>query len=470
MKHTKILSYLLLAALTLGLAASCVKDREPAFDKKPTVRMQEALKACQEILVAAPNGWAMYQFMNEENTTAIHGGYMVALQFTTTQVTAWGEMCSDPTTSYTSLYKMTTDDGPVLTFDDNNYVLHYYSTPSGTGKNGYGQTGHYQALGGDFEFLILEAKAECVKLKGKRGGQIYYLFPLDKAPATFMQNVVNMRDGFYISSFIAPEKNLSVTLDMENRHILFNHYVPATTDAAAVETKILELPFLYTETGIFTSKTLKKALSGKTVDAALQPVVDNLAGMDIQDFAWNATAQTLAFYDVTMNGNLPDGWMPFDAYAGNYTLTYDNTKSIDVTLEVLESRRSFRMTGMNANYAPVVTYDLASGSLYLYGQTLGEVDGNTVWLCPWWYTSASNSLWRSTKYGMRTQLDEASYAADPAHFVLNWAAGPSVAGKPINSFILYYEKDGASNGRVTNTAWLVNNDYRMYNLLTLTKK
>ena len=235
MKHNRILSFLLMAALTVAAAASCVKDREPAFDKKPTVRMQEALKACQDILVAAPNGWAMYQFMNEENTTAIHGGYMVALKFTTDKVTAWGEMCSDPATSYTSLYKMTTDDGPVLSFDDNNYVLHYYCTPSGTSLNGYGQTGHYQALGGDFEFLILEAKAECVKLKGKRGGRTYYLFPLDKAPATFMQNVVNMRDGFYISSFIAPEKNLSVTLDMENRHIVFNHYTPATATEEAID-------------------------------------------------------------------------------------------------------------------------------------------------------------------------------------------------------------------------------------------
>lgn len=469
MKHTRILSYLLLAVLTLGLAASCVKDREPAFDKKPTVRIQEALKACQDILVAAPNGWAMYQFMNEENTTAIHGGYMVALKFTTDKVTAWGEMCSDPATSYTSLYKMTTDDGPVLSFDDNNYVLHYYCTPSGTGKNGYGQTGHYQALGGDFEFLILDAQPECVKLKGKRGGQTYYLYPLDKTPAAFIQNVVNMRDGFYISSFLAPEKNLSVMLDMENRHIVFNHYVPATTEAAAVETKVLELPFLYTETGLFTNKTLKKALSGKTVEADLQPIVDYLAGMDIQDFVWNATAQTLAFYDVTMNGNLPEGWLAYDAYAGNYTLRYQDSKTVEVALEVLENRKSFKLTGLNANFAPVVNYDLASGSLYLYGQTLGEVDGYTVWLCPWWYTTASNSLWRSTKYGMRTSLDQASYAADPAHFVLNWVAGPSVAGKPINSFILYYEKDGASAGKVTNTGWMVNGDYRMQYLNTLTK-
>ena len=466
MKNHKILSYLLLAALTLGLAASCVKDREPAFDKKPTVRMQEALKECQDVLVAAPNGWAMYQFMNEENTTAIHGGYVAALRFTTTQVTAWGEMCSNPATSYTSLYKMTTDDGPVLSFDDNNYVLHYYCTPSGTSLNGYGQTGHYQALGGDFEFLILEAKAECVKLKGKRGGMTYYLFPLDKDPAVFMQNVVDMRDGFYISSFLAPEKILSVTLDMENRHIIFNHYEPATAEAAAVETPVVELPFLYTETGIFTNRTLKKALAKKT--ESTDPTVQYLAGLDIQDFTWNAAAQSLTLSDVTMTGNLPAGWLAYDEYPGTYTLTYNDTKSINVTLEVLENRRSFRLTGLNANFAPVVNYDLASGTLFLMGQTIGTDGEYTVWLCPW--STLSGSSWRSSKYGMKTSLDQASYDADPAHFVLNWEAGPSVAGKPISSFVLYYEKDGASAGKVTNTAWFINGDYRMQALQTLTKK
>ena len=468
MKNPKILSCLLLAALTLGLAASCVKDREPVFDKKPTVRMQEALKECQDILVAAPNGWAMYQFMNEENTTAIHGGYVAALRFAADKVTAWGEMCVNPATSYTSLYRMTTDDGPVLSFDDNNYVLHYYCTPSGTSLNGYGQTGHYQALGGDFEVLILEARAECVKLKGKRGGMTYYLFPLDKDPAAYMQNVVDMRDGFYISSFVAPEKNLSVRIDTDNRHIVFNRYTPATPEAAAVETPVLELPFLYTETGIFTNRTLKKALAGKTVDAALQPVVDYLAGMDVQEFTWNAAAQSLAFFDVTMTGNLPAGWLSYADYAGSYTLRYNSSKSIDVELVTLVNRKSFELRGLNANYSPVVTYDLASGTLSLMGQTIGTDGDYTVWLCPW--STAAGSSWRSTKYGMKTSLDQASYDADPAHFVLNWVAGPSVAGKPISSFTLYYEKDGASAGKVTNTAWFINGDYRMQALETLTKK
>ena len=88
MKHNRIFSCLLLAALTVAVAVSCVKDREPAFDTKPTARMQAALKECQDILVAAPNGWAMYQFMNEENTTAIHGGYVAALRFTVDRLRA----------------------------------------------------------------------------------------------------------------------------------------------------------------------------------------------------------------------------------------------------------------------------------------------------------------------------------------------------------------------------------------------
>ena len=469
MKNHKILSYLLLAALTVSFAASCVKDREPAFDKKPTVRMQEALKECQDILVAAPNGWAMYQFMNEENTTAIHGGYVSAVKFTTDKVTAWGEMCSDPTTSYTSLYKMTTDDGPVLSFDDNNYVLHYYSTPSGTSKNGYGQMNHYQALGGDFEFLILEAKAECVKLKGKRGGMTYYLYPLDKDPATYIQNVVAMRDGFYISSFSAPEKNLSVTLDMDNRHIIFNRYEPATSEAPAVETPVTELPFLFTETGIYTSRTLKSALAKKASAEGADPVVTYLAGLDIQEFAWDDNTSSLAVSDVAMAGNLPAGWLPYSAYVGSYTLSYNSGKSIDVTLAVRENRKSYTLTGLNANIVLEVTYDLTNGNLVLMGQTIGTDGSYTVWFCPW--STVAGSSWRSNKYGMKTSLDQASYDADPAHFVLNWVAGPSVAGKPISSFALYYQNpDGSSGGRLTNSAWFINGEDRMREFEKLTKK
>ena len=471
MKIYKTGLFLLTALLTAAVATSCVKDREPAFDKKPTVRMQEALKEAQDVLMAAPNGWRMYQFMNEKNSTAIHGGYVVALKFTADKVTAWGEMCADPATSYTSLYKMTTDDGPVLSFDDNNYVLHYYSTPSGSGTNIYGQSGHYQALGGDFEFLILEAKAECVKLKGKRGGITYYLYPLEEDPATFMAKVTDMRDNFYITNFVNEENNLGVTVDMSNRHILFNYRLPATETEPAVETNLADIPFLFTETGLYVYRSLQKALAGVTPDESTRPLIELLSAIESKDFAWNAEAQTLTVGELDITGSLPEGWLPFSDYAGEYTFTYNTSTKLNVRLEVLQDRQSFRMVGLNSNYDLVLTYDLATGSLYLMGQTLGTDGDYLVWFCPWWYVSStSNSLWRTTSYGMRTSLDTEAYATDPAHPVLNWVAGPSSAGKPINSFILYYEKDGASAGKVTNPDWLINSDYRLFYLNNLTKK
>ena len=68
--------------------------------------------------------------------------------------------------AYTSLYKMTTDNGPVLSFDTNNYAFHYFATPSGSSRNLYGESGLYQAYKGDFEFMILSATADEVVLKG----------------------------------------------------------------------------------------------------------------------------------------------------------------------------------------------------------------------------------------------------------------------------------------------------------------
>ena len=73
---------------------------------------------------------------------------------------------------------------------------------------------------------------------------------------------------------------------------------------------------------------------------------------------------------------------------------------------------------------------------------------------------------------MNTSLDTASYAADPAHFILNWVSGPSAAGKPIDSFILYKRfASGSGNTGIPDTSWhFPNTNYRMQYLSTMKKK
>ncbi|MBO4570908.1 MAG: DUF4302 domain-containing protein [Bacteroidales bacterium] len=470
MKNRKSLTILMLAVLVSAAAVSCVSDADPVFDKNATVRMQEALKNAQDVLVGAQYGWRMDDFMDEENTTAIKGGYTIAVKFDRERVTAWGEMVDNPATSYTSYYKMTTDDGPVLSFDDNNYVLHYYSTPSGTSYNGYGQTGCYKALGGDFEFLILEAKPEMVKLKGKRGGEIICLFPLDKEPAAFMANVKETGEEMVISRFENASQSISFDVDLDNRHIILNHFVPASEGTAAVDTKIVELPFVFTESGLRLSKSLKDALEKVKVEG-MDQFIEFLRQNDTQDLAWSQSDRKLSFAGVSVDGILPAGWLSYSDYIGEYSLLYNETCTLSVKLERDVNRKSYKLSGMNANYTLTVNYDLATGSLQLRGQTIGSSGEYTYWFAPW-ALAAGGSLWYSTNYGMNSELDQASYDRDPAHFTIKWVPGPSSAGKPCDSFILYQRhSSGSGNSGITDTSWhFPQTNYRLAYLKSFTKK
>lgn len=466
---TRIFSLMMIGLLAIT-SVSCVKDADPVFDKKPSVRMQEALKNAQDILRTAPHGWRMDDFMNESNTTAIMGGYSIALKFTEDKVTAWGEMMNDVNICYTSLYIMTTDDGPVLSFDDNNYILHYYSTPSGTGRNQYGQTGHYQALGGDFEFLILEASADCVKLKGKRGGQKINLYPLDKEPAEFLAGVVKVREEMIVTHYEDASNNLSMDLDRDNRHILINYFEPATAEKEAYEENILDIAYLYTETGIHLKRSLKSALKGVTAEGR-EAFIKMLEDHDTQDMTWDGVARSLSFSGIVVAGVLPEGWLPYNDYIGDYVLSYNNGTTIDIKLEKDEYMKSYILSGLNSHYTLTVSYDLASGALVLSGQTIGQSGEYTYWFAPWSLVGGG-SLWYSTSYGMRSVLDQASYDADPAHFSINWVSGNSAAGKPIDSFILYQRhSSGSGNSAIQDASWYFpTTNYRMAYLSSFTKK
>ena len=469
MKTRNSLLFALLTVAVSMAAASCVGDEKPIFDKNASIRMQEALKSAQEVLTGATYGWRMDDFMDEDNVSAQSGGYAIAVKFDKDKVTAWGEMCEDPAKSYTSFYKMSTDDGPVLSFDDNNYVLHYYSTPSGTSLNGYGQTGHYKALGGDFEFLILEAKPECVRLKGKRGGEIINLYPLDKEPAEFVANVKATINGMLITRFENPSQNISIDLDRDNRHLYINYFVPASGDVAATETDAINLPFVFTENGIRLSRSVASMVDSIATDVPAS-FKEMISQMDVQDIAWSSSERTLSLAGVSIAGIVPDGWLAYDEYIGEYTLLYNESNTLNVKLEAKEHLKSYTLSGMNPNYTLVVQYDLGSGSLLLMGQTIGSSGEYTYWFSPW-ALKAGGSLWYSTNYGMKSELDQASYDVDPSHFKINWVPGPSAAGKPCDSFILYQRhSSGSGNSGIVDTSWdFPGTNFRLAYLSAFTK-
>jgi hypothetical protein len=68
-----------------------------------------------------------------------------------------------------STWEVINDYGPIMTFNTYNNVLHAWADPRDNGD----------ALLGDYEFLILHADANYVKLKGKKQSAYYYLYPLE---------------------------------------------------------------------------------------------------------------------------------------------------------------------------------------------------------------------------------------------------------------------------------------------------
>ena len=243
MKIKHFLRISLAAALLMG-AAACDKEGTRVFEDTSAVRMKENLAEIAQVLTSPQYGWYLEYYLNEDLSGATTGGYSMLLKFDGKKVTAWGD-ASGSAESATSLYKLTTDDGPILSFDSYNKIIHYFSSPSGTGTNALGQSGHYQGLGGDFEFLVLKASADTVFLKGKRGGVEMMMLPLDKEPSEAIVKIIETGKDMYVSTFVSDDNKIRADFDLTARHVTFSAIKPDEEPVALFET-----PFLFSEDGI----------------------------------------------------------------------------------------------------------------------------------------------------------------------------------------------------------------------------
>ncbi len=146
----------------LFFCTSCLFEQKEIFDQTPAERMEAFLDEYQEILEAAENGWILEYYPDSDVS---YGGYVYHLSFYNGEVSALFQLANDVSTPVSSLYKMVSDDGPVLSFDTYNSYIHYFATPSGGAEN-------YQGYRGDTEFKIMgKSKDESeIYLVGKKSG------------------------------------------------------------------------------------------------------------------------------------------------------------------------------------------------------------------------------------------------------------------------------------------------------------
>ncbi len=158
------LKYIAISLLALTLFASCNRDEESLFEKSAAQRAVEAVENANNVFTAAPNGWEILYFANPDSR-----GYNILVHFDANAKVTASIMATDATTGVFSLSKGTilsdsstwnviSDYGPILSFDTYNQVLHAWADPQSDGDG----------LLGDYEFLILKAESDYVRLKGKK--------------------------------------------------------------------------------------------------------------------------------------------------------------------------------------------------------------------------------------------------------------------------------------------------------------
>lgn len=158
--------YLFIGLAVASLLCACNRDEKNLFDQSAAERAQSTLDNAKNILVAQDR-WEMLYFANRDSR-----GYNIVVKFF-----ADGEVLATANNSLTTGGKMLTDSctwvakndyGPIISFDTYSDVLHAWADPQDDG-DGYL---------GDYEFLILEANASRVMLKGKKHSAYIILRPM----------------------------------------------------------------------------------------------------------------------------------------------------------------------------------------------------------------------------------------------------------------------------------------------------
>lgn len=390
---------LLLLALPM-LMTSCLKEDNEVFGESSSKRLQKALEEARTVLRSSEKGWVMDYYVGDDSS---NGGYAFVVKFDSLTVTASSELTKGASTSY---YKLTTDNGPVLTFDTYNDVFHALATPSQS---------NYEGNHADYEFQIVSATPELVVLRGRRTNNYVYLHPLTTTPEEYLAKVADTEKKFIVASLSTDVdgKNVSADFDINNRQVSFY----STTDSTFSKS----CAFTFTDTGIRLSNAVDAY--GKTLsDLSFDPETMTFASKD------------MGSEQLVIKGLLPADYVYYDQIPGDYVFKYqkrDDDKyvdvNVDVTLTPTEDKSGFVMNGVIDGYGITLNYDKAKGTLNMVPQPLGKVSsGNVVWMYGAFFEGEGGSI---SEVGMQTKWNK-----DLQNPVLTWNPIETL-DTPTNSYI-----------------------------------
>lgn len=429
MKTRKLINALFVCAALVG-AQSCLFEQADIFEKPSSTRMNEYCKETEDILMAEESGWIMEYFSGLDQS---YGGYTFYLKFISDSemfgtaenpVKAVSAMSEIHPQAETTLFKMTYDNGPVLSFDQNNSVLHYFATPSSY---------EYQAKHGDFEFTVMSYAADKIVLRGKRSNNICVLTPfkqmvdieyagLEEAeranitPERYISDVVSVSESVKAATVegVIGNQPVTGTVSLDARAIKFT----LTPENADGEEEVINMPFSFTPNGI-------KAYQNVTI-----------GGCEFRELSYFPEENIFTNFVFTLQGKLPANYADISEFIGNFTLKYSSgTMNISI---VNSSDDRILVKGLNSNFDVAVSYDKSRGCLRMLFQIIGKNGANSVKWCP--LDSGAGYFTWSDGVGLDILLDEKDETRSRFLFKDNGVWGDYVA----DSFIVW-EFDSADN-------------------------
>lgn len=383
MKKILFSLWLVGAALTLQ---SCLHDDDEVFDTPAAQRIEETVQADKALLESAPNGWLFEYYLGEE---AQYGGYTYLVRFENGKAYVSGDLAdADLVTS--SSYDVVKDMGPVLTFNTYNEIMHFNSQPYQDMVDGYE---------GDYEFLILSATQDSIKLKGKKWGNHMLLTRLPESvvwedylnEVDSIKNIINYTYGIHAGT------DSIGYVEMDEDFNLFGYTVDGVD---------YEVPFVFTNDGI----KLKESIE--------------LKGASAQHFRFDADTNKLVCTDsgtdqLSFNWVKPEGWLPYETFLGDWefkgsTAVGSSVIETNRTVTLLSDGKGSAYTAKNmSEYGDVtVRFDKVRGSLAISPQLVGYVSryGCYDYLCAF---GGGYLVWGGTRFrGRNTAADPLTVTFD----------------------------------------------------------
>ncbi len=420
-----------LAVSLLSLSAACTSEVDDYFDEPASQRLASTVSRARQVLRNAEYGWAFEYY---PSSTLAYGGVVYTVKFDSLAATIGCSLIPDSTE--TTYYRLTNDNGPVLTFDTYNSLMHYFSTPS---------SDEYEAKGGEFEFVIDSIADDFISLFGKKTRNTMYLRKLTASPDEYARKTINVFDHFVdsIRGFVG-------NTEVKGK---CNPSVRSINMVSGRDT--FDVHFTYTDRGI----------------RLYRPVV--LGGVSVQTFDLDTETNLFTCSDkgaenVSLEGiPYPDDFMTYALWESDYSLTWGSNSSADVYLKPNRLEGTYLMQGLSPKYNLVMRYEAETGNLKLGSQTIGDIDGNSVY-------------WSCVNYS-GSSLSNISIT-DEGQFSISWNGNryyprfniTPTNGANYNSAVLIYLYNNASGaltaGLLNEPEWLTNGNYLFNNLKTLNRK